>query len=153
MFGNTYRQKGTYNTSFVLAALASCMFQITIQDLFHTFKVLSGTALLYLSDLIQKYIPEFTSKGVKKKLKTMYGEKSFQRGSHSQGNIIFQDISRTKSPFSRIMYTRFKGNKLRYVQKAYNIYSMYDRLLTFLRYSLLLTISCLFLILTCHYSS
>ena len=32
-------------------------------------------------------------------------------GSHSLGNIIFQDISRTKLPFSRTNYTRFKGNK------------------------------------------
>ena len=40
-------------------------------------------------------------------------------GSHSQGNIIFQDISRTKLPFSRIRYTEFKGNKSSYVQKTY----------------------------------
>ena len=30
--GDTHSQKGTYNTSFVPAALASCMFQITVQD-------------------------------------------------------------------------------------------------------------------------
>ena len=34
------------------------------------------------------------------------------QGSHSQGNIIFQDISRTKLPFSRKRYIRLKGNKL-----------------------------------------
>ena len=38
-------------------------------------------------------------------------------GSHSQGNIIFQDISKTKLAFSRKKYTRFNGNKLIYAQK------------------------------------
>ena len=51
-------------------------------------------------------------------------EKSIQ-GSHSQGNIIFPDISRTYSGqnyhFSRTKYTRFKANKSRYVRKAYPI--------------------------------
>jgi len=31
--GDTHSQKGTYNTSFVSAALASSAFQITVQDL------------------------------------------------------------------------------------------------------------------------
>jgi len=35
-------------------------------------------------------------------------------------------------------YTRFKGNKSKYVWKAYHIYSMYDWLLTILWYSVLL---------------
>ena len=39
-------------------------------------------------------------------------------GSHTQGNIIFQDISRTKLPFSRTNYTRFKGNKSRHLCKS-----------------------------------
>jgi len=39
----------------------------------------------------------------------------------SQRNIIFQDISRTKLPFSKTNYTRFKGKKSKYVQKAYNV--------------------------------
>jgi len=30
--GDTHSKKGTYNTSFVPAALASCAFQITVQD-------------------------------------------------------------------------------------------------------------------------
>jgi len=44
-------------------------------------------------------------------------------GSNSQGNIIFQDISRRK-------YRRFKGNKLRYVWKStsylFNIWLIND---------------------------
>ena len=63
-------------------------------------------------------------------------------GSHNRGNINFQDISRKQLPFSRTNYTRFKGNKSRYVRKTYHIYSIHDRLLTFLWYSLLLTASC-----------
>ena len=34
--------------------------------------------------------------------------------------------------FSRTNYTQFKGNKSRYVLKAYHIYSLYDRLLIFM---------------------
>ena len=56
-----------------------------------------------------------------------------------QGNIIFQAISRTTLQFSGSKYTKFKGYKPKYVQKAYHIYSVYDRLLTFICYSLLLT--------------
>ena len=58
-------------------------------------------------------------------------------GFHSQGNIIFQDISKTKLPFSRTFprpnypkYTRFKGNKLRYVRKSisylFSVWSILD---------------------------
>ena len=32
MYGDTHSQKGTYNTSFVPAALASCTFQITVHN-------------------------------------------------------------------------------------------------------------------------
>jgi len=54
----------------------------------------------------------------------------------------FRDFSRTILLFSRTKYTRFKGNKSCYMcDKAYQIYSMCDRLLAFLWYSLLLTSS------------
>ena len=49
-------------------------------------------------------------------------------------------FSRTKLTSSRTNYIRFKGgsNQDKY-EKAYHIYSMYEQLLTFLWYSLLLT--------------
>jgi len=37
---------------------------------------------------------------------------------NAKGNIIFQDISRTKLPLSRTKYTRFKCYESRYVQKS-----------------------------------
>jgi len=55
---------------------------------------------------------------------------SGQHGSHSQGNIIFQDFSRIKLPFSRTKYTLFKGNKSRYVWRniayLFNVWSIID---------------------------
>ena len=55
--GDTHSQKGTYNTSlFQLHWLPVC-FRSLYKIMFHTFKVLSGTALLYLTDLIEKHMP------------------------------------------------------------------------------------------------
>ena len=83
----THPQKGTYNTSFVTAALTSCTFQITLQNTVSHIKVLSGTTPLYLSDLTQKYIPVrllmFRSESylllkVPESHTAMYVEKSFR---------------------------------------------------------------------------
>ena len=46
--GDPHSQNGIYITSFVLPVLASCTYMI----LFHPFKVLSGTAPLYLRDMV-----------------------------------------------------------------------------------------------------
>jgi hypothetical protein len=43
---------------------------------------------------------------------------SNHQGSHSQGNIIFQDISSTKLPFSRTKYASFKGINQDLYEKA-----------------------------------
>jgi len=57
-------------------------------------------------------------------------------GSHSQGNIILQDIITIFQDKSiqdlKVIYQYMS-------KKVYPIYSLYDRLLTFLWYSLLLT--------------
>jgi len=60
-----------------------------------------------------------------------------QQCSHSQGNIIFQDISRTKLTFSRTKYTSFTGNKWRFVWKSIFVQCM--TIIDILWYSLLLT--------------
>jgi len=55
---------------------------------------------------------------------------------HSQGAVIFHNVI---TIFQDKVYMRFKGNKSKYLRKAYHIYSIYDRLLTCLWYSFLLT--------------
>jgi len=87
-FGDMYSQKGTFNISLFQLHWLSLRFRSLYKILFHTFKVVSGTAPLWLSDVILKYIlvrmlrSDFCSLlTVSKSHTTIYGEKSFRASS------------------------------------------------------------------------
>jgi len=106
---------GTHNTSFVPAALASCTFQITVQD---------PVSPRYLSDLIETiYASEnppiwvlFTLEGTKSHT-AMYGERSFRTSSPRLWNELLNQI---KLPANKTIFHKVLKTHLWCIYNLYN---------------------------------